>query len=174
MNTENLTINVIDRLKRNNTSRLRQIVFIATISLVLLIIYLPDINTLSIEPIILKGLMILFAGILVPFGLAFAFKVPNKGKIIFLNSSILTQIGKTKIEIPIDEQAQITFYNFNEIEDGSTYFIEIKIKEKILLFELDIVFAKEKAELEKIKNNWRIQGIDFEEKNTPPNRAASR
>jgi hypothetical protein len=169
MTTEDLTLSIIDRQKRNNTSKLRKVIFFVTISIALMIFYLPDIKVDSVEPFIIKALMILIAAILVPFGFAFAFKVPRKGKVIFLGDSILTQIGKTKIEIPLEEESQITFYSFNEIEDGSTYFIEIGVRGKTLLFELDIVFAKEKAELEKIKSLWRKQGINFREKNTPPN-----
>ncbi|GEM_PF-4862069 len=169
MNSEDLTFNIIDRQKRDSTSRLRKVISIVTISIALLIFYLPDIKVDSVEPIIFKGLMIMVAALIVPLGFSFAFKVPRKGQVTFLSDSILAQIGKTKLEIPLKEESKITFYSFKKIE--SAYFIEIEIKGKMLLFELDIVFVKEKVALDSIKGLWKKQGINFDEKNTPPARS---
>ena len=62
--------------------------------------YFPDTEVLSVDPFLIKAYMILIAGLMIPIGIAFAFRVPSKGNITFLNSSLQIQIGKRKVEIP--------------------------------------------------------------------------
>lgn len=168
MNSQNLTLTIVDRKKRANTTKIKKRILSVSVSIALIILYLPNIKIGSVDPFVLKALMILIVAISIPFGLAFAFKVPGKGKITFLNDSILLQIGKTKAIIQLGEESQITFYSFKKFENDSKYFIEIKAKDKTLLFELDVIFTKEKAALENIKNLWRQQNINFIEKNMAP------
>ena len=171
METDDLVISIIDRQKRNKTLKLRKIILLLSISFLFLIIYFPDTKIFSVDPFYIKSFMFLIAGILIPIGITFAFKVPGKGKITFRNSSLQIQIGKRIVEIPVTDEYEIVFYILkgNDADASTTYYIEIKNKVKSLLFELDIVFVKEKVGLEKVKANWRNQNLTFKELFTPPN-----
>ena len=170
MNNDELTLNIIDRQRRNKTSKLRQVAFVIPIILIILIMYLPNFKILSIDPFVVKAFLILILAFILPIGLWFANNTPTKGKIVFHSNSIQIQMGKKIVDIPLNDQNEITFYNIvGEGLYNALYFIEFRKNNISMLFEMDIVFAKEKARFENVKLDWKKRKIDFKEKNTLPN-----
>lgn len=81
-------------------------------------------------------------------------KTPSIGKIIFFNDSLSFVIEKQKTDIQLLELIQVDFYIEND-----NYSIEIRYFEKAAVFAMDIIFEKEKEQLQEIINIWKEKGF---------------
>ncbi|PKP03665.1 MAG: hypothetical protein CVU11_07310 [Bacteroidetes bacterium HGW-Bacteroidetes-6] len=81
-------------------------------------------------------------------------KTPSLGKIIFFNNSLSFAIEKRKTDIQILELKQVDFYI-----DKDNYSIEISYFEKAAVFAMDIIFEKEKEQLQEVINIWKEKGF---------------
>ena len=167
---QKLEINIIDKEKNERSKKPKQILFSIAVSLFLFVFYFRTYGNDSFDTIYIKAIMMLVVAVLAAFGIAYKFRVPSKGKIIFEENriTIISKNMKTDILIPNDNA--IVLYQFPSIEGEVKYIYELNHMQKKYQLELDIVFKNEKEALENLKNIWKSNGADVQTINTPPNR----
>ncbi len=171
-NEESLSYSIIDREKRENTSKMKQIVLGGSVLFVFAIIKILNLVDLQYTDDLLRDdglpsnityfpvIAFLLISVVVPIAFVYAFKSPSRGKIEFHDRVIVVILGKTKTEF-LTTDVTITLYEFPSFDLGMNYYLKLVAHTKTIKCELDIVFTKEKEDLELLKCRWKDERISF-------------
>jgi hypothetical protein len=163
-----LELNIVDQAKRKQLRKRKQIILGTITTIFILLFYLPNVGVFSFEVSYIRFYLLLITSIAGAFSLGYVFQVPTKGKVHLTNESITVLMGRQSRKFLLTENTRITFFQFPDNEEGTSYYIEVRDGGRKILYELDIVFVSEKAPLEKMKKNWKQSGIQVETKKTIP------